>query len=306
MVTTQRSIEFPSILKKYTSKKIPFHLGQVLGNALRYIILVALAFSFILPMYWMVTSALKTDAQVYNIPPVWIPNPAHWENFWVGWNLYDYNRYLVNTVFRYAIPVMFATTLSSAFVAYGFSRIQWRGREAFFAILLATMMIPSQVTIVPIFIIFRQLGWINSYRPLVVPAFFGSAWNIFLMRQFFKSIPRELSEAALIDGASELTVLFRIILPLAKPVLTVVALFAFMNAWNDYFGPLIYIGRREQFPIALAIHQLRISYEDPAMSAGLYPYLMAISTIVTLPIFGVFFLAQRTFIEQISLTGLKG
>lgn len=272
----------------------------------KYVVLIILAASFILPLYWMVASALKNDAQVYTIPPIWIPRPAHWENFVEGWTLYDYNRYLANTVFRYAIPVALATTISSAFVAYGFSRIRWRGREIFFAILLATMMIPGQVTVVPIFIIFRKLGWIDSYRPLVVPALFGTAWNIFLMRQFFKGIPTELSEAAYIDGASELTVLFRVILPLSKPVLTVVALFTFMGAWNDYFGPLIYISRRENFPIALAIHQLRVSYETPGMSAGIYPYLMAISTIVTVPILIMYFFAQRTFIEQISLTGLKG
>lgn len=282
------------------------HAGHLIGEIVKYAVLIVLAASFILPLYWMVASALKSDAQVYTVPPIWIPRPAHWENFWEGWSLYDYNSYLANTVFRYAIPVTIAATLSSAFVAYGFSRIKWRGRESFFALLLATMMIPSQVTIVPVFIIFRNLGWIDSYRPLVVPAMFGSAWNIFLMRQFFKGIPTELSEAAYIDGASEFRVLFRVILPLSKPVLTVVALFSFMGAWNDYFGPLIYISHRENFPIALAIHQLRVSYETPGMSAGIYPYLMAISTIVTVPILIIYFFAQRTFIEQISLTGLKG
>ena len=280
--------------------------GQIIGEILKYTALVVLASSFILPLYWMIVSAIKSDAQIYTVPPIWIPRPAHWENFWEGWNLYDYNRYLANTVFRYAIPVTIATTISSAFVAYGFSRIKWRGRDAFFALLLATMMVPSQATIVPIFIIFRRLGWIGSYRPLIAPSLFGSAWNIFLMRQFFKGIPTELSEAACIDGASELRVLLRIILPLSKPVLTVVALFAFMGAWNDYFGPLIYISHRENFPIALAIHQLRVSYETPGMSAGIYPYLMAISTIVTVPILVIYFFAQRTFIEQISLTGIKG
>jgi multiple sugar transport system permease protein len=289
-----------------TASKPKLSVGSILGEVLKYAAVIILAATFILPLYWMVTSALKNDAQVYTVPPIWIPRPAHWSNFWEGWSLYDYNRYLANTVFRYAIPRAIAITLSSAFVAYGFARIEWRGREIFFAILLATMMIPGQVTVVPLFIIFRNLGWIDSYRPLVIPALFGSAWNIFLMRQFFKGIPKELSEAAFIDGASQLTVLFRIILPLSKPVLTVVALFSFMGAWNDYFGPLIYISRRENFPIALAIHQLRVSAETPGMSSGIYPYLMAVSTIVTVPILILYFFAQRTFIEQISLTGLKG
>ena len=279
--------------------------SQLITEVLKYVILLTLAISFALPFYWMVSSALKNDSQVYTVPPIWIPIPALWRNFWDAWNLYDYNRYLLNTVFRYAIPAAIGTTLSSAFVAYGFARLRWRGRDALFSLLLATMMIPGQVTIVPMFIVFKHLGWIDSYRPLVVPAFFGSAWNIFLIRQFFRSIPQELSEAAYIDGASEFGVLWRIILPLSKPALTVVALFQFMGAWNDYFGPLIYISHRENFPIALAIHQLRVSYATPGIYEMIYPYLMAVSTIVTVPIVIMYFLAQRTFIEQISLTGLK-
>jgi multiple sugar transport system permease protein len=280
--------------------------SQLVVEVLKYTVLVVLAVSFALPFYWMVISALKNDSQVYTVPPIWIPSPALWRNFWDGWTLYDYNRYLLNTVFRYALPATIGATLSSAFVAYGFARIRWRGRDLLFSLLLATMMIPGQVTIVPIFIIFRHMGWIDSYRPLVVPAFFGSAFNIFLMRQFYRSIPQELSEAAYIDGASELGVLWRIILPLSKPVLTVVALFQFIGAWNDYFGPLIYISHRENFPIALAIHQLRVSYMTPGIHEMIYPYLMAVSTIVTVPIVIMYFFAQRTFIEQISLTGLKG
>jgi multiple sugar transport system permease protein len=280
--------------------------SQLVVEVLKYTVLVVLAVSFALPFYWMVISALKNDSQVYTVPPIWIPSPALWRNFWDGWTLYDYNRYLLNTVFRYALPATIGATLSSAFVAYGFARIRWRGRDLLFSLLLATMMIPGQVTIVPIFIIFRHMGWIDSYRPLVVPAFFGSAFNIFLMRQFYRSIPQELSEAAYIDGASEFSVLWRIILPLSKPVLTVVALFQFMGAWNDYFGPLIYISHRENFPIALAIHQLRVSYMTPGIHEMIYPYLMAVSTIVTVPIVIMYFFAQRTFIEQISLTGLKG
>jgi multiple sugar transport system permease protein len=279
---------------------------QLFVEVLKYTVLVVLAISFALPFYWMVISALKNDSQVYTVPPIWIPRPALWRNFWDGWTLYDYNRYLLNTVFRYALPATIGATLSSAFVAYGFARIRWRGRDLLFSLLLATMMIPGQVTIVPIFIIFRHLGWIDSYRPLVVPAFFGSAFNIFLMRQFYRSIPQELSEAAYIDGASEFGVLWRIILPLSKPVLTVVALFQFIGTWNDYFGPLIYISHRENFPIALAIHQLRVSYMTPGIHEMIYPYLMAVSTIVTVPILIMYFFAQRTFIEQISLTGLKG
>jgi len=168
------------------------------------------------------------------------------------------------------------------------------------------MMIPFQVTMVPLFIVFRGLGWLNSYRPLVIPAFFGSPYFIFMLRQFFLTIPEELADAARIDGANELQIMTRIILPLARPALAVVALFQFMGAWNDYLGPLIYINRSALYPLAMAIDQLRNTLVSIGQAPLAYPYLMAVSTVATLPIMIGFFFAQRTFIEGISLTGLKG
>ena len=280
-------------------------LGWVV-EILKYLVLAALAVSFMLPFFWMVTSALKDDSQVYTVPPIWIPNPAFWNNFWDAWSTQNFNLYLMNTVVKYAVPSTIGTVLSCAIVAYGFARLRWPGRDLLFGICLATMMVPGQVTMVPLFITFKYLGWINTYLPLVVPSFFGSAYFIFLLRQFFMSIPAELSDAARIDGASEFGILFRIVLPLAKPALTVVALFSFMGAWNDYFGPLIYVNKTEQWPIALAIENLRGGIYQVGYSRLEYPYLMAVSAIVTLPIVVAFFFAQRTFIEGISLTGLKG
>ena len=160
--------------------------------------------------------------------------------------------------------------------------------------------------LVPLFIILKDLDWINTYLPLVVPAFFGNAFFIFMLRQFFRSIPTELSEAAVIDGANEFQVLVRIILPLARPALTVVALFAFMDAWNDYLGPLIYINSEPEWTLALAIQRMGRAMTEVGASANAYPYLMAVSTIVTMPILLIFFFAQRSFIEGISLSGLKG
>ncbi|MGC9359276.1 MAG: carbohydrate ABC transporter permease [Anaerolineae bacterium] len=275
-------------------------------TVLRYALLILLAFSFFLPFYWMVSSALKDDSQVYTVPPIWIPNPAHWENFPDAWMQYNFNQYTVNTVFRYAIPVALGATVSSAVVAYGFSRLRWPGRDVLFFICLTTMMIPFQVTMVPLFIVFRDLGWLNSYRPLVIPAFFGNPYFIFMLRQFFTTIPEELADAARIDGANELQVMLRIILPLARPALVVVALFQFMGAWNDYLGPLVYINRDAMYPLALAINQLRSTLAGVGISPLAYPYLMAVSTVATVPIVVGFFFAQRTFIEGISLTGLKG
>ncbi|GAB4513027.1 MAG: carbohydrate ABC transporter permease [Anaerolineae bacterium] len=273
---------------------------------LKYLLLIILAVSFTLPFFWMVTSALKDDSQVYTVPPVWIPNPAHWNNFWDAWNTYDFNLYMINTVFKYAIPVVIGTTTSSAVVAYGFSRLRWPGRDVFFFICMATMMVPFQVTMVPLFITFKHLGWINTYLPLVVPSFFGSAYFIFMLRQFFLTIPEELSDAARIDGASEFRILWQIILPLAKPALTVVALFQFMGAWNDYLGPLIYLNQQRLYTVALGIENLRRTMSQVGRIELAYPYLMAVSTIVTLPIVVAFFFTQRTFIEGISLTGMKG
>ncbi len=197
--------------------------------------------------------------------------------------------------------------LSSTLVAYGFSRIRFKGRDLLFGLCLATMMLPYQVTMVPLFIIFKKLDWIGTFLPLVVPAFFGNPYFIFLLRQFFRSIPDKLPDAARIDGASELDILLRIILPLARPALTVVALFAFMGAWNDYLGPLIYLNRPDQFTLALGIQAMRGMLNVVGIGRNMaYPYLMAISTIVTLPIVIIFFFAQRTFIEGITMTGMKG
>lgn len=302
---TSAQVSAPALVSP--SKRVSIRSGWYrVGVVPRYVLLIILAISFFLPFYWMVSSALKDDSQVYTVPPIWIPRPAHWNNFVDAWMQYDFNRYAVNTIFRYAIPVALAGTISSAVVAYGFSRLRWPGRNVLFFICLATMMIPFQVTMVPLFIVFRTLGWLNSYRPLVIPAFFGVPYHIFLLRQFFMTVPEELSDAARIDGANELNIMVRIILPLARPALVVVALFQFMGAWNDYLGPLVYINRDAMFPLALAINQLSATLAGVGISPLAYPYLMAVSSIATLPIVIGFFFAQRTFIEGISLTGIKG
>lgn len=281
-------------------------IPALIGTVARYTVLIVLAASFLLPFYWMVSSAVKNDSQVYTVPPVWIPRPAYWNNFLDAWLQYDFNRFMINTVVRYAVPSTLGVTISSAIVAYGFARLRWPGRDLLFFICLTTMMVPFQVTMVPLFITFKRLGWLNSYLPLVVPSFFGAPYFIFMLRQFFLTIPQELSDAARIDGANEFGILFRIILPLARPALTVVALFQFMWAWNDYLGPLIYINKDMLYPLALGIQRLRSMLAGVGIAPMAYPYLMAVSTIATVPILIGFFFTQRTFIEGISLTGLKG
>lgn len=280
-------------------------LAEWAAEILKYLVLILLTISFVMPFYWMFSSALKNDAQVYVAPPIWFPNPAFWSNFHAAWTSQPFTQYMMNTLFLYAIPYTIGTVISSAIVAYGFSRIQWKWRDTVFYLCLATMMVPFQVQMVPLFMIFKKLHWINSFLPLVVPAFFGSPYYIFMLRQFFRTIPAELSDAARIDGASEFDILWRIILPLSRPALTVVSLLAFIGAWNDYLGPLIYVHDQSKFVLALGVESLRRTFTFNSTIANAYPYLMAVSTLVVLPIIIIFFFGQRVFIEGISMTGLK-
>ena len=305
MTTTTETITTPQTEKAATMRQ-QNRLVIVAGGAGKYAALLLVTFIFAFPLFWMVSSALKSDPQVYTLPPVWIPIPAHFYNFMDGWTRLDFNTMAINSIFRYTLPVVIGTVLSSTFIAYGFAKIKWPGRDTVFFLCMMTMMLPWQVTMVPLFVVFKNFGWINSYRPLVVPSLFGSAYFIFLLRQFFRSIPEELSDAARIDGASELGILLRIILPLARPALAVVALFTFIGTWNNYLGPLIYINQDELFPLALGVQRLNRIANSMGTSGNAYPHLMAVSTIIALPIILLFFLAQRTFIEGISLTGLKG
>jgi multiple sugar transport system permease protein len=205
-----------------------------------------------------------------------------------------------NTLVVSALGVI-GTVLSNALVAYGFARLRWRGRDACFALTLATLMIPYPVLMVPLFSIFQGLGWIGTLLPLWVPAFFGSAFNIFLMRQFFLTLPIELSEAARLDGASELRTFWQIILPLSRPVLAVSALFHFLHAWNEFLGPLLYLTRRHTFTLGLALQNYQTTHGGVQ-----WHFLMAASTVIILPVLLVFFFAQKTFVQGIATTGSKG
>ncbi|MEM7131881.1 MAG: carbohydrate ABC transporter permease [Chloroflexota bacterium] len=277
-----------------------------LGRFAIYGILVMLAFTWLFPLYWMVVTAIKNDSQIRTVPPILFPWPMHLDNFAGGWARYDFNLAAFNSIFKYSLPVVVLTVVTSVIVAYGFAKIQWRGRGFFFAICIGTMMLPWQVTMVPLFIIFRQLDWINTYLPLVVPALAGHPYFIFLMRQFFMSIPEELSEAARMEGASEWGILWRIILPLSKPAIAVIVLFRFLWSWNDFLGPLIYLNNEAQYPLALMIYRLQQTANSTGNTALAYPHLMAVSTIVALPVIAAFVFAQRSFIEGINMTGLKG
>lgn len=263
-----------------------------------------LSLVFVLPFLWMISTSLKTDPQVYHIPPIWIPSPLRWANYPEGMTYVPFGLYFLNTM-QYCVGTVLGVTISSALCAYGFSRLQWKGRNVLFFIVLATMMIPFQVRMIPLYLVFKRLGWLNTYLPLIIPSFTGSAYFIFMLRQFFMTIPTELSDAARIDGSSELGILFRIIVPLAKPALIVIALFQFMDAWNDYMGPLIYLRDTKMYPIAMGLEQMR-AHSMNVSRPLVWPHLMAASAVVTIPVVFLYFFTQRTFVEGIALTGVKG
>ncbi len=271
---------------------------RTVKTLLNHVLLIFFSVCFALPLFWMISTSLKPNEEIFLFPPKWIPSYPYWEHYKTAIHFIPFFRYLLNTVTICAFTVI-GSVLSASLVAYGFSRIEWPERDALFVVLVATMMIPYAVVMIPLFVIFKNLGWINTFKPLIVPAFFGPPFFTFLLRQFFMTIPAELSDAARIDGASELYIYWNIVLPLAKPALAVVALFQFIGAWNDFLGPLIYLRSGEKYTIALGLQQFR--------SALLTEWggLMAASTLATLPIIVLFFFTQKTFIQGISLTGLK-
>ena len=295
---------YPSLAAALAASKQRKQLIRALNKLVRTAFVFALSFLFLLPFLWMLSTSVKTDPQVYHVPPIWIPKPMRWANYGEAMTYVPFGTYLINTL-KYGFGSTLGVALSSALCAYGFSRLQWRGRDTLFYLMLATMMLPFQVRMIPLYLVFHKLGWLNTYLPLVVPSFTGSAYFIFLLRQFMLTIPAELSDAARIDGASELGILLRIILPLSRPALAVICLFQFMDAWNDYLGPLIYLRDTVKYPIAMGLEQMRahsMSINIPL----LWPRLMAASAVVTAPIVLLYFFTQRTFVEGITLTGLKG
>jgi multiple sugar transport system permease protein len=274
-------------------------LRQWIWHPMLHILLLVSGISFVAPFLWMVVTSLKVSEQIFTWPPVLIPNPVQWINYYDALTFLPFGRYFLNSIVL-CVVVALGTLISNTLVAYGFSRIDWIGRDVVFVLVLSTMMLPSQVTMIPVYIIFRKLGWIGGFLPLTVPSFLGSAYYTFLMRQFFRTIPFELSDAARIDGASELGIFHRVILPLSKPALTTVALFTFIATWNDFLGPLIYLRDERLYTVTLGLQQFQSRYVTPMNQ------LMAASTVAVIPVILVFLLAQRMFIEGISITGLGG
>jgi multiple sugar transport system permease protein len=268
-------------------------------NAVVYAMLIAGSLMFLLPLVFALTSSFKTNGQIMEIPPRWIPDPFHWQNYPEALTYIPFAKYTLNTLII-AVGAITGNLLSCTIIAYGFARLKAPGKNFFFILMLSTMMLVEPVRIIPIYIIFSKLGWVDSFLPMIIPAFFGSPFYIFLLRQFFMGIPRELEDAALIDGANRLQILWKIIIPNAKPALAAVAIFNFQGVWNDFLYPLVFLHNQNNYTIALGLSFFRSTYSVQ------WGYLMAASVVALLPMVIIFFLAQKTFIEGISFSGIKG
>ena len=256
------------------------------------------ALVFLTPLLWMIASSLKPNYQILEVPPRLLPSPPRWENYPEALGFVPFGRYTLNTLIISALTIA-GHLLSCTLIAYAFARLRAPGRDALFVVVLATMMLPYPVTMVPLYILFKTLGWINTFLPLTVPAFFGSPFYIFLLRQFFLTVPPDLEDAARIDGATTLQLIWLVILPLALPALATVAILTFQSTWNDFLPPLIYLQKSELYTVTLGLQFFRSTYTTN------WAYLMAASLVTMLPVVAVFFAAQRLFIEGITLTGMK-
>jgi multiple sugar transport system permease protein len=287
-------------LSRPTGRAGLYRARRVAGRVAIYALLLIGSVVTLLPFVWLVRSSLMGPAQIFSFPIEWRPDPVRWDNYPEALTAVPFGRYFFNTM-RIEFLVLAGTIVTSTISAFAFARLRWRGRNLVFGILLSGLMLPYAATLIPTFILWQQLGGLNTIAPLVVPAWFGGGiFNIFLLRQFFMTIPRDLDEAAYIDGATPLGVLVKIILPLSKPALIVVSIFTFIAVWNDFLGPLIYLGDESQYTLAIGLRSFSSAY------TAQWDLLMAASTAVVLPIVVLFFLAQRYFVEGITLTGIKG
>lgn len=264
-------------------------------------VLIIASFGFMFPFLWMLFTALKTPNELLQGFKQFFPSDPQWGNFVEAVTRIPFFLYLKNSLLIVGLVVI-GTLFSATTAAYAFAKLQWKGRDKWFLVMLATMMIPIQVILIPTYILYDQIGWLGTRLPLIVPAFFGggAAFYIFLLRQFFKGIPRELTESAVIDGANHFQIFFRIMLPLSKPALLTVGLFTFMATWNDYFGPLIFLTKQEHWTLAIGLRSFQTQF------GGQYDLMMAASVLIMLPTLLIFFLAQKSFIEGITFTGIKG
>ncbi len=278
--------------------------GRLVWRVILYILLYGGAVVFLVPLAWMLLTAIKTLQETYAFPPILLPHVAQWQNFKTAWTTYEFTLYTYHTLFI-TVTSMVGVLATSSLCAYGFARLRFWGRDILFLCVIASVMLPFTVTVLPLYIIFRDLGWLNTFKPLIIPAWFGGgAFNIFLLRQFFQTIPRDLDEAARIDGCSTLGIFWRIMLPLAKPAIAVVAIFWFQASWTDFLGPVIYLNSTDKYTLALGVYQFAADVSNVAVHHQ--ELLMCVAFAMVLPIALVFLVAQRYMIRGVVLSGIKG
>lgn len=274
-------------------------MGKRVRSALPFLVALLVTAAFVLPLYWMVIGSLKESVEFFQRPPTWYPHRPRFENYLDAITRIPFMSYLKNSLY-YAVGSALGACLSSAIVAYGFAKLKWKGRDVAFSVVMLTMFLPYQVTMIPTFLVFRAAGLVDSLWPLILPAFFGNAVFIFLMRQFIRTLPDELLDAARMDGCSEFGVFLRVVIPLVRPALVVVFLNQFLNAWKDFLGPLIYITDDSKWPLSLALQQFQ-SAQDSEVNL-----ILACATVFTIPLLVIFLFTQRYFIEGVTFSGLKG
>ncbi len=292
-------------MKSYTIKPISrFYMGKRtttrLTSGVAFVVLCFGAILALIPILWMLSTSLKSPGDVLLLPPKWIPDPIMWSNYIGALTAQPFGRYYFNTVV-YTFSAVVGETSSSAMVAYALARLRGPGHRLFFLIILSTMMLPWQVTLIPQFLLFRALGWVDTLLPLIVPAFFGSAFFIFLLNQFYLTIPDEMEDAARIDGANQYQIFWWIILPMSAPALATVAIMSFMYHWNNFLGPLIYLSSKNKLVVSVALQRFTAAY-----GATRWDLLMAAALVALLPCVLVFFFGQRFFIQGIVVSGSKG
>jgi multiple sugar transport system permease protein len=273
---------------------------QRIGRVIAYLLVLVGSFLMLIPLVWLLRSSVMTIRQIFTFPPQWIPDPLQLSNYPKAFTTVPFITYFFNTM-KILVPVVLGTTITASLSAYSFSRLRWPGRDLIFAALLTTLMLPYTVTLIPTFLLWARLGQVNTIVPLVLPHWFGGGiFYIFLLRQFFRSIPIELDEAAIIDGANPLQIIWYVIVPLSRPALITVAIFSGLGAWNDFLGPLIYLNSSDNYTLALGLSQFTGMYRSE------WHLLMAASAMVVAPVLVLFFVAQSYFVEGITLTGIKG
>ena len=288
----------PAVPNPQQETRFTFAQRRTISHVLVHVLLLAGVVLMLIPLAWTFSTSLKSIGETFIFPPIWIPERLMWENYAEAVTAIPFWRYLWNTSFITGLTII-GKVISIMLVAFSFARLRWWGRDTLFLLMLATMMLPPHITLIPQFILFKELGWINTYWPLILPNFFGGPWLTFLVRQFLLTLPRDLDDAARIDGCSNWGVFARVILPLSKPAIIIVVIFVFNGTWNEFLTPLIYLHSQEKFTLALG---LRLFQGAASTSWNL---LMAASLLTMLPVLVLFFSAQKYFMQGIVFTGVK-